>query len=184
MGLFQPFLNLSSYIYGDCLEENEYFEVEEYKRRVELCFNSIGKGKLSINRPMSDGKGILPFIYRIDNNLLLDEFINRFEKKITKKRYMDFLLFILINDTENIEKIEKMFTRICGVDIEDNVLKAIECLKKDGYEDRIFKDLVDYFMHSKRIKLEKAEIDKIMIPYKNEKRGRLWGEHQNREKHT
>jgi hypothetical protein len=122
---------------------------------------------------MSDGKGILPFIYRIDNNLLLDEFINRFEKKITKKRYMDFLLFILINDTENIEKIEKMFTRICGVDIEDNVLKAIECLKKDGYEDRIFKDLVDYFMHSKRIKLEKAEIDKIMIPYKNEKRGRL-----------
>ncbi|ECZ2963016.1 hypothetical protein LFD07_004488 [Salmonella enterica] len=158
MGLFTPFLNLSSYIYSECFEE------EEYKRLVELCFNSIGKGKLSINRPMSNGKGILTFIYRIDNNLLLDEFINRFEKKITKKRYMDFLLFILINDTENIEKIEKMFTRICGVDIEDNVLMAIECLKKDGYEDRIFNDLVDYFTNLKRVRLEKEEI---------EKRGRL-----------
>ncbi|TXB51309.1 hypothetical protein EIB38_24205 [Salmonella enterica subsp. enterica serovar Typhimurium] len=158
MGLFTPFLNLSSYIYSECFEE------EEYKRLVELCFNSIGKGKLSINRPMSNGKGILTFIYRIDNNLLLDEFINRFEKKITKKRYMDFLLFILINDTENIEKIEKMFTRICGVDIEDNVLKAIECLKKDGYEDGIFNELVDYFTNLKRVRLEKEEI---------EKRGRL-----------
>ncbi|EBI7381490.1 hypothetical protein D3433_24405 [Salmonella enterica] len=122
---------------------------------------------------MSNGKGILTYIYRIDNDLLLDEFINRFEKKITKKRYMDFLLFILINDTENIGKIEKMFTRICGVDIEDNVLKAIECLKKDGYEDRMFNDLVDYFTNLKRVRLEKEEIDKLMVPDKNEKRGRL-----------
>lgn len=38
-----------------------------------------------------------------------------------------------------------MFTRICGVDIEDNVLKAIECLKKDSYTPERFDDLIIYF---------------------------------------
>ncbi|HDZ0993945.1 TPA: hypothetical protein RRU81_005246, partial [Klebsiella pneumoniae] len=99
--LFKPFFDLSLY-----KEKKEGFEEEEYKRLVELCFKSMGKGKLSINRPMATGKGILTFIYRTDKDLLLDEFIDRFEKKITKKRYMDFLLFILVDDTKNIEKIE------------------------------------------------------------------------------
>lgn len=174
--LFKPFFDVSSY-----KEKKEGFEEEEYKRLVGLCFESMGKGKLSINRPMVNGKGILTFIYRTDKDLLLDEFINRFEKKITKKRYMDFLLFILTDDTQNIEKIEKMFTRICGVDIEDNVLKAIECLKLDGYNSKRFDDLIIYF----RTKKEKREIDSIMVSSSNnnKKRGRLWGEHQNREKH-
>jgi hypothetical protein len=164
-GLFKPFFDLTLYIH------EEGFEEEEYKRLVGLCFESMGKGKLSVNRPMSNGKGFLTFIYRIDSNLLLDEFINRFEKKITKKRYMDFLLFILTDDTENIEKIEKMFTRICGVDIEDNVLKAIECLKKDSYTPERFDDLIIYF----RTKKEKREIESIMFDSNNnnKKRGRL-----------
>ncbi|MCP6231638.1 hypothetical protein NL428_26525, partial [Klebsiella pneumoniae] len=101
------------------------------------------------------------------------EFIDRFEKKITKKRYMDFLLFILVDDTKNIEKIEKMFTRICGVDIEDNVLKAIKCLKADGYDYKGFGDLIDYFEGLKRVRLEKEELNKIMASSKNKKRGRL-----------
>lgn len=84
---------------------------------------------------------------------------------------MDFLLFILTDDTENIEKIEKMFTRICGVDIEDNVLKAIECLKKDSYTPERFDDLIIYF----RTKKEKREIESIMFDSNNnnKKRGRL-----------
>ncbi|EDN8425762.1 hypothetical protein C7O64_24200 [Salmonella enterica] len=166
--LFKPFFDLSSY-----KEKKEGFEEEEYKRLVELCFESIGKGKLSVNRPMATGNGILTFIYRTDNDLLLDEFINRFEKKITKKRYMDFLLFILMYDTKNIEKIEKMFTRICGVDIEDNVLKAVNCLRLDGYEYKGFAEVTDYFETLKRVRLEKEEIDKIMVAGKNKKRGRL-----------
>lgn len=174
--LFKPFFDVSSY-----KEKKEGFEEEEYKRLVGLCFESMGKGKLSINRPMVNGKGILTFIYRTDKDLLLDEFINRFEKKITKKRYMDFLLFILDDDTKNIEKIEKMFTRICGVDIENNILKAIECLKKESYRPERFDDLIIYFTTKK----EKREIGSIMVSSSNnnKKRGRLWGEHQNREKH-
>ena len=46
-GLFKPFFDVSSY-----KEKKEGFEEEEYKRLVELCFESMGKGKLSINRPM------------------------------------------------------------------------------------------------------------------------------------
>ena len=177
--LFKPFFDLSLY-----KEKKEGFEEEEYKRLVELCFKSMGKGKLSINRPMATGKGILTFIYRTDKDLLLDEFIDRFEKKITKKRYMDFLLFILVDDTKNIEIIFIMFTRIRGADIEDNVLKAIKCLKADGYDYKGFGDLIDYFEGLKRVRLEKEELNKIMVSSKNKKRGRLWEEHQNREKHT
>lgn len=102
-GLFKPFFDVSSY-----KEKKEGFEEEEYKRLVELCFESMGKGKLSINRPMVNGKGILTFIYRTDKDLLLE---------------------------------------------------AVEC--------------------------EKREIGSIMVnsSNNNKKRGRLWGEHQNREKH-
>ncbi|ELN2676306.1 hypothetical protein QZD15_004557 [Salmonella enterica] len=138
--LFKPFFDLSLY-----KEKKEGFEEEEYKRLVELCFKSMGKGKLSINRPMATGKGILTFIY-----------------------------FILVDDTKNIEKIEKMFTRICGVDIEDNVLKAIKCLKADGYDYKGFGDLIDYFEGLKRVRLEKEELNKIMASSNNnKKRGRL-----------
>ena len=44
-------------------------------------------------------------------------------------------------------------------------------------------DLIDYFEGLKRVRLEKEELNKIMVSSKNKKRGRLWEEHQNREKH-
>ncbi|XPZ14891.1 hypothetical protein KRN18_00010 (plasmid) [Escherichia coli] len=94
-------------------KEKEGFEEEEYKRLVELCFESMGKGKLSINRPMVNGKGILTFIYRTDKDLLLDEFINRFEKKITKKIY-GFFAFYFDRRHPKHRKIEKCLLEYVG----------------------------------------------------------------------
>ncbi|XPZ14897.1 hypothetical protein KRN18_00060 (plasmid) [Escherichia coli] len=109
---------------------------------------------------MVNGKGILTFIYRTDKDLLLDEFINRFEKKITKKD-MDFCFYFDRRHPKHRKK-RKMFTRICGVDIEDNVIKAVECLKLDGYNSKRFDDLIIYFTTKK-----KREIGSIMVNSSN-----------------
>ncbi|XPZ14890.1 hypothetical protein KRN18_00005 (plasmid) [Escherichia coli] len=52
-----------------------------------------------------------------------------------------------------------MFTRICGVDIEDNVIKAVECLKLDGYNSKRFDDLIIYFTTKK----EKEKLEALWL---------------------
>ncbi len=128
--LFAPFFDLSKYLNG-----SEPIKKRKYKEMVDLCLSSFyGDNKLSANRQMYDGSGILYFISGIDNNLLLECFIRDFKKKITKKKRDSFLLQIykvFADKPEEIGRIFKMFFENCYmaevVDFYNLKIDILEC---------------------------------------------------------
>lgn len=167
--LFKPFFDLKNYKLN--LVD---FNHDEYKRLVGLCLDNVGKNKISINRPMASGRGFLTFIYGIDNDLLLDEFIFKFEKKITQKRYNDLFEYIVRYEYDDILKIEKIFNKIYKTDVEMHALKLIDYIMACGFEDWRANGAIAYFKDLLRSKEEEKELGEIMAVVEGgKKRGRL-----------
>jgi len=65
--LFEPFFRLSSFI--EMNPKMTRIQKKEYNLIINDCLKSFDKGKLSVNRPMANGRGILFYIFNLDLNL-------------------------------------------------------------------------------------------------------------------
>ncbi|ENZ2229892.1 hypothetical protein ACGG0V_004878 [Salmonella enterica] len=121
---------------------NPFFElrlcgIEDSERHallVKQCLDSFGKGKLSVNRPMADGFGILCFIFDTDL-ILFSEFCVAFGKRITEYRKETFAKKYLVfknpkNEMESLKLMmgfEMLFNcDFYGCDYEEKVLSLME----------------------------------------------------------
>lgn len=120
--LFSPFFELQAYLTE---KKGKRLNQKVYGKSVDMCMSSFyGTKKLSVNRAMEHGSGILLFIYEIDKNKLFEKFNDTFRKRITEVRRKDFMDWILRCNC-GIEELERLSTIIYGERQVENMLNLI-----------------------------------------------------------
>ncbi len=120
--LFKPFFDLQSYLIQ---KKGKRLNQKEYGKSVDTCISSFyGTKKLSVNRAMQHGSGILIFIYETDKNKLFEKFNDTFRKKITEGKRKSFMEWILRCNCE-IEELERVSMIIYGDKYIENMLNLI-----------------------------------------------------------
>ena len=120
--LFKPFFDLQSYLIE---KKGKRLNQKEYGKSVDTCISSFyGTKKLSVNRAMQHGSGILIFIYETDKNNLFEKFNDTFRKKITEGKRKSFIEWLFRCKCE-IEELERVSRIVYGDKYAENIVNLI-----------------------------------------------------------